>query len=165
MTARGVVVWVTGRPASGKSTLAREVARELRGAIVLDGDEVRGAIRPTPGYDESARDAFYETLARLAALLARQGHVVVVPATAPRRAQRERARALAPAFVEVYVDTPLEECARRDPKGLYARAAQDPSLTLPGVNAPFEPPDEADVVVRWGDDRLEAIVTRARELA
>lgn len=162
MSGPGVVVWLTGRPASGKSTLAREVARALRGAIVLDGDEVREALRPEPGYDEAARDAFYETLARLAALLARQGHAVIVPATAPRRAFRERARALAPAFVEVYVDTPVEECVRRDPKGLYARAARDPELALPGVNVPFEAPDDADVVVRPGDDRLEAIVTRAR---
>jgi len=162
MSGHGVVVWMTGRPASGKSTLAREVGRELRGAIVLDGDDVRDALRPPPGYDEAARDAFYETLARLAALLARQGHVVIVPATAPRRAYRERARALAPSFVEVYVDTPLEECARRDPKGLYAQAALDPELALPGVNAPFEPPEDADVVVMPGDDRLEAIVTRAR---
>ena len=61
----------------------------------------------------------------------------------------------------VYVDTPVEECVRRDPKGLYARAARDPELALPGVNVPFEAPDDADVVVRPGDDRLEAIVTRA----
>ncbi|MDP1827665.1 MAG: adenylyl-sulfate kinase [Archangium sp.] len=139
----GTVVWITGLPSSGKSTLAALVAAAHGSAVVLDGDEVRAALRPVPGYGEAERDAFYETLARLAALLARQGHVVLVAATAHRRAFRDRARELAPRFVEVFVDTPLAECRRRDPKGLYARAEHQ----LPGLGVTFEPPESPDVRV------------------
>src|SRR5262249_2375634 len=97
---RGVVVWLTGLPRSGTPTLAEAVRAALaargRATLVLDGDAVRAALVPSPGYDAAARDAFYATLARLAALAARQGLVVLVPATAHRRAYRDEARAVAP---------------------------------------------------------------------
>ncbi|HEU4532908.1 MAG TPA: adenylyl-sulfate kinase, partial [Polyangiaceae bacterium] len=123
---RGVVVWVTGLPASGKSTFGRALVEALkaegRAACLLDGDEVRAALEPKPGYDDAGRDAFYGTLASLASLLSHQGLAVVVAATAHRRAYRERCREIAPAFVEVFVDVPLGECRRRDDKGLYEGA-------------------------------------------
>lgn len=152
----GVVAWFTGLPSSGKSTLARAVAARLEragvGAVTLDGDEVRAALRPAPGYDPAARDAFYETLARLAALLARQGHVVLVPATANRRAFRERARALSPGrFLEVFVDTPADEARRRDAKGLYAQAGSAGVTNLPGAGAVYEAPERPEVTVRPED--------------
>lgn len=157
----GVVVWLVGLPSSGKSTLARAIAaRSPAPTVVLDGDEIRDAIRPRHGYDEASRDAFYETLARLAALVARQGALVIVPATAHRALFRERARALAPAFVEVLLDTPREECATRDSKGLYAAA--DDASTLPGTGVPFERPEHPEIVVRPGDpDPVDAILTLA----
>lgn len=151
------IVWLTGLPSSGKSTLAQEVARLLRSAgrenvVVLDSDEVRHALRPEPGYDTAARDAFYETLARLAALLAAQGQLVLVPATAHRRAFRDRARALAPGrFVEVFVDTPEAECRRRDAKGLYARADREANATLPGAGVAFEAPTAPTLVIHPDD--------------
>jgi adenylylsulfate kinase len=147
---RGIVVWLTGLPASGKSTLARAVAAQLapRAAVILDGDDVRAALHPSPGYDDESRAAFYETLAGVAALIARQGHVVLVPATAHRRAYRARARELAPRFLEVHVATPLAECRRRDPKGLYAHATPG----LPGAGTPFETPEAPDLVVAGSDD-------------
>lgn len=143
----GVVVWFTGLPSSGKSTLAREVRALVPGAVMLDSDDVRAALRPVPGYDDDARTAFYETLARLAALVASQGFVVLVPATAHKRAFRELAREVAPRFVEVFVDTPLEECKRRDAKGLYASGQK----LVPGVGVAFEPPLAPDFVVRPAD--------------
>lgn len=155
----GVVVWFTGLPSSGKTTLAAKVAAALQqrhSVVLLDGDDVRAALRPEPGYSEEERDAFYETLARLAALIAEQGQVVLVPATAHLRFFRERARTLAPAFLEVFVDTPLEECVRRDSKGLYALGGPE----VPGVGVPFEPPESAEVVVRPGDEGVEAVVSR-----
>ncbi len=149
--APGVVVWLTGLPSSGKSFLAQRTAALLGHGVVLDGDAVRASLVPAPGYDEAGRDAFYETLGRLAATLARQGQVVLVPATAHLRRYREAARALAPRFVEVFVDTPLEECRRRDAKGLYAASPTG----LPGVGADYEAPGAADLVVRPGDAQPE----------
>ena len=146
--ADGLVVWFVGLPSSGKSTLARQVASKLDRPVLLDGDEVRACLHPSLGYTDEERDAFYETLAQLAALLARQGHVVLVPATANLRFFRQRARALAPKFLEVFVDTPLEECARRDSKGLYAAQASG----LPGLDVAFEEPVAPDIIVKLGDD-------------
>lgn len=163
----GAIVWVTGLPSSGKSTLARRIAARLRAAgaaaVVLDGDQVRAALDPRPGYDAEARSRFYGTLAHLAALLARQGLVAVVAATAHRRAFRERARALAPRFVEVFVDVPLKICAARDSKGLYAAASRGAVTELPGVGSGFEPPSSPDVVASGGED-LEAPAAVARLL-
>jgi adenylylsulfate kinase len=161
----GIVAWMTGLPASGKSTLALHVRERLGGvAVLLDGDEIRDALEPRPGYGDEARDAFYRTLARLAALLARQGHVVLVAATAPRRVHRETARALAPAFFEVYVRTPLAECERRDPKGLFARARRGEAPDLPGLGAPYEEPSAAEIVADGGNDEvaIAAIVAALR---
>jgi adenylylsulfate kinase len=162
----GAVVWFTGPPASGKTTLARRVHASLRArgipCALLDGDEVRAALAPTPGYDEAGRDALYLALARLAALLATQGLVVLVAATAHRRAFRARARALAPAFVEVFVDVPVEECRRRDPRGLYAQHAAGAAPSLPGAGEPYERPERPEVIARGGEDAraAEAIVAR-----
>jgi adenylylsulfate kinase len=158
----GTVVWLTGLPSSGKSTLAAKIADALRArgesVLLLDGDEVRAALSPRPGYDDDARDAFYATLAQLAALSARQGLTVLVPATANRRRYRERARALAPGrFVEVFVDTDLATCRARDAKGLYAAARA--GGTLPGAGAGYEPPERAEVVVRPGEDGVPAVLT------
>jgi adenylylsulfate kinase len=160
----GAIVWFTGLPSSGKSTLAQAVAAALRASgresvVVLDGDDVRHALRPEPGYDPLARDAFYETLARLAALLAAQGLLVLVPATAHARAFRDRARALAPGrFHEVFVDTPEAECRRRDSKGLYARADRAANATLPGAGIAFESPTAPALVVHPGDTDAAARV-------
>jgi adenylylsulfate kinase len=158
----GVVVWITGLPSSGKSTLAWRVAEglwaEARETVLLDGDDVRAALVPPPAYDDHARADFYATLANLAALLARQGFVVLVPATAHERAMRAQARAVAPRFLEVYVDTPLRECAERDPKRLYAKARVGEIENLPGVGAEYERPLHPDVIARAGRD--EAAVQR-----
>ncbi len=149
----GAVVWLTGLPSSGKTTLARAIAERLhaaaRPAALLDGDEVRAALVPPPGYDETARARFYATLGRLAALLARQGLIVLVAATAHRRIFRDAARAAVPRFVEVFVDTPAEECRRRDPKGLWSGGA---GAALPGAGVAYEPPALPEVVAHGGED-------------
>lgn len=161
----GAVVWVTGLPASGKSTLARAVVGRLAAAgapaVLLDGDAVRAALVPRPGYDAAGRAAFYETLGNLALLLAGQGLPVVVAATAHRRAFRERVRAAAAGrFVEVLVDTPAEVCATRDPAGLWARARAGDAPDLPGAGPAYEPPRAPEVVARGGEDAgaVEAVL-------
>jgi adenylylsulfate kinase len=151
----GAIVWFTGLPASGKSTLAARTWLHLvasgRSAVVLDGDAVHAALG-AHAYTTADRDAFYRTLAELAALLAHQGIVVLVPATAPRRAHRDLARATGAHVLEVWVRTPLAECETRDDKGLYARARRGEIATLPGVGVPFEPPEHADVIATGGRD-------------
>jgi len=155
--ARGAVAWITGLPAAGKSTFGRALAARARAAglpaALLDGDAVRAALGRPAGRGAAERDAFYAALARLAALLARQGLTVVVAATAPRRAHRALARRLAPAFVEIHVATPAEACARRDPKGLWGAARAGRLPALPGAGAPYEPPRRAAVTAAGGRDR------------
>lgn len=166
----GVVVWITGLPSAGKSTFARGTSQELarRGilACVLDGDDVREALAGGLAYTAEERAAFYEVLARLAALLAAQGHVVLVAATAHRRAFRERARELWPTFVEVWVDTPVEEAVRRDTKGLYRAQAAGRASNVPGADAPYEPPLAADARASGGKDAraIEEVSKRVEEL-
>ena len=151
---RGVVIWITGLPSSGKSTFAAHLREQLVtlgvASCVLDSDAVRAALVPAPGYDEIARDHFYDTLARLAALLEAQGLIVVVPATAHRRAYRDRARRRVERWIEVFVDVPPEECRARDAKGLYAASAAGRVSALPG----------ADIGLR-AEDLTVAEVTRA----
>jgi len=161
-----MVIWFTGLPSSGKSTLAEKVADRLRSGgrtcVVLDGDAVRAALVPAPGYTPQARDAFYATLARLAALISAQGVVVLVPATAHLKRYREEARTLVPAWVEVYVRTDLEECRRRDAKKLYAAAQSANASGMPGVDVEYQIPEAPDVLAEGGHDAaaVEAIVRR-----
>lgn len=164
----GAVVWVTGLPSSGKSTFARKLRAQLaalgRAAALLDGDAVRAALHPSPGYDPASRDAFYETLGDLALLLAADGLVAVVAATASRRAFRDRVRARAPRFVEVHLDVPAEVCAARDPKGLWARAFAGGAPELPGAGREYEPPVAPEVVATGGEDE-EAVDAALAALA
>jgi adenylylsulfate kinase len=161
---------VTGLPASGKSTFARRLRARLGAAgvaaAVLDGDAVRAALVPAPGYDPPGRAAFYETLGNLALALAADGLTVIVAATAHRRAFRDRVRARlssgaearegAPRFVEVLVDAPPEACAARDPKGLWARARAGEAPDLPGAAVEYERPLAPEVVARGGEDEAAA---------
>jgi len=144
-------VWLTGLPASGKSTVARALAAKLDGkgirAAVLESDAVRREIAPDAGYGEKERDAFYGTLAYLARALVLHGVPVIVDATANRRTYRDRARETIPRFLEVHVCCPLAVCRARDPKGIYRRGADGTAQNVPGISAPYEPPLLPEVVV------------------
>lgn len=147
----GFVLWLTGLPSSGKSSLAGELARLLaeRGLAVqiLDSDELRRVLTPEPTYSPRERDWFYDTLGYLAALLARNGVNVLVAATGPLREHREAARRRAGRFAEVYVHCPVEVCRRRDPKGLWRRSDAGEITGLPGAGAPYQPPRAPEVRV------------------
>jgi adenylylsulfate kinase len=140
-------VWLTGLSGSGKSAIARELVRLLheRGVevSVLESDILRTQLTPFPRYDDADRDFFYATLGEVGLLLVGKQRPVIFDATANRRAYRDAARKRIARFAEVFVDTPLEVCAARDPKGLYRNAR-----TLPGVQAPYEPPLAPELVVR-----------------
>ena len=144
-------VWLTGLPASGKSTVARALMTELGGkgirAAILESDAIRREIAPNAGYSDAERDAFYATLAFLARALVLYGVPVIVDATANRRAYRDRARAAIPRFLEAHVACPPEVCQARDPKGIYRRGAAGSARNVPGVSAPYEPPLTPEVVV------------------
>lgn len=156
MSAGGVVIWITGRPSSGKSALAERLRKRFvhakRPVLLLDGDAVRATMKPPVGYDEQSRQDFYETLANLAALFATQGLVVLVPATAHLRAYRDHARTVAERFVEVYVHVSAERCAERDAKGLYAAVREGKAKDVPGADIPYETPESPDVIALGGYD-------------
>ena len=157
-------VWLTGLPASGKSTVARALAAELAGkgvrAAVLESDAVRREITPQPKYDDAGRDAFYATVAYLARMLVLNGVPVIVDATANRRAYRDRARAAIPRFLEVHVRCPLAVCQARDPKGVYRRGAEGTAQNVPGVSAAYEVPFLPEVVVDGERDDPAAAARR-----
>lgn len=145
----GFVIWFTGLSASGKTTIANIVEPELerRGYVVdhLDGDIVRTHLSKGLGYSKEDRDANIARIGWVASRLARAGAAVVVSAISPYEEARRHARSLveqhAP-FVEIHVATPLEECARRDPKGLYAQAFAGELDDFTGVSAPYEEPQD-----------------------
>ena len=151
-------VWLTGLPASGKSAIAREVVGLLhaRGieVSVLESDVMRTQLTPRARYDDAERDFFYAALGDIAVALLARGRVVVIDATANLRRYRAAARERIARFCEVYVDTPLEVCRARDPKGLYRAGGN-----LPGANAPYEPPATPELVAH-GDRGTPAEAAR-----
>lgn len=153
------VVWFTGLPASGKSTIAAELLGQLEARGVhcarLESDALRRVMHGLD-YSDAGRDSFYGTLAWIAGLLVGHGVPVVIDATANRRRYRDSLRSQVRNFVEVYVDTPLEVCMKRDPKGLYRRARRERSGELPGSGADYEPPPDPEVTVSGVDDPAQA---------
>jgi bifunctional enzyme CysN/CysC len=164
----GLTVWFTGLSGAGKSTIADAVAQRLRAAdrvvTVLDGDEIRRGLNADLGFSAADRSENIRRIGEVARLMAGAGLIVLVPVISPYRADRERARAIHAesglAFVEVFVDTPLDVCEERDPKGLYARARAGELTGLTGVDDPYEVPEAPDVRVVPGrlDKQVAAVV-------
>ena len=163
-TKQAFAVWVTGLPASGKSTLARQVEAQLAklgtDVAVLESDELRKILTPNPNYDEQERDLFYSQMVYIGHLLVRHGVPVIFDATANRRAYRDRARQQIEGFVEVYVDSPLSICIARDPKGIYRSAREQSANTVPGFQSSYEPPESPDVVVHGDRESPEPAALR-----
>ena len=143
-TASGWTVWLTGLPASGKSTIAHSLQDALRQqgiqSVILDSDELRPFLTPQATYAPEERARFYDSVVALAELLARQQVNIIIAATGHRRHYRQAASATLSPFYEIWVRCPLAVCRQRDPKGLYAQADQQAESTLPGVGALYEPP-------------------------
>src|SRR6266478_10080132 len=150
---RPCVLWFTGLPASGKSTLARLVEQRLTDAgyhaYMLDGDNLRQGLNRDLGFTDADRVENIRRAGEVAKLFVDAGTVVLCSFISPFRAERRMVRELVSAeeFVEVYVDTPLEECIRRDPKGLYARAMEGKIKNFTGIDSPYEVPENAEIVV------------------
>jgi len=154
-------VWITGLPASGKSTVAAELVRHIkqRGVpvTVLESDVLRKSLSTGASYDEKDREYFYNALAVIGRVLTDHGVSVIFDATANRRAYRDQARQQIARFIEVFVDSPLDTCIGRDPKGIYRKANEGEATFVPGLQVPYEPPDAPDVVIRGDrEDPMDA---------
>jgi adenylyl-sulfate kinase len=168
---RGATVWFTGLSGSGKSTVASAVAALLtaRGVLsyTLDGDNLRHGLNGDLGFSADDRAENVRRVGEVARLFADAGVVALVPLISPYRAGRDHARALHEAaglpFVEVFVDTPIEVCEQRDPKGLYAQARAGKITGFTGIDDPYEPPLAAEVVLPGAEltpaDAAERVVS------
>jgi adenylyl-sulfate kinase len=164
---RGCVVWMTGLPSGGKSTLAQMLEAELvaRGRRVerLDGDEVRTHLTKGLGYSREDRDENVRRVGWVARLLARHGVIAITALISPYRSTRDEVRSSTQDFIEVWVKASLEECVRRDVKGLYKKALAGEISHFTGVSDPYEPPLRPEVVVET--DRQTAAESVATILA
>jgi bifunctional enzyme CysN/CysC len=155
------VLWFTGLSGSGKSTIANIVERELhaRGAhtYMLDGDNVRHGLNADLGFTDADRVENIRRVGEVAKLFVDAGMIVMCSFISPFRAERGMVRELVESgeFLEVYVDTSLEECMRRDPKGLYARALEGKIKNFTGIDSPYEPPESPEIVVHPGETSAE----------
>lgn len=172
MRRQGFTVWFTGLPSSGKSTLASMLQERLRGleyaVELLDGDEVRQRLTKGLGFSKADRDENIRRIAYVAKLLTRTGAVSIVAAISPYREVREEARAEIGNFVEVYVACPVEECIKRDVKGLYQKALRGEIAQFTGVSDPYEHPLYPEVIVETHrespDGSLQMILNRLVDL-
>jgi len=165
---QGFTIFFTGLPAAGKSTTAAALPsllqqRTARSVTLLDGDVVRSARWPELGFSREDRDTNIRRLGHLAAEITQSGGIAICASIAPYARVRGEVRAMiAPlgGFVLVYMATPLDVCERRDPKGLYARARAGLIQAFTGISDPYEPPDDADIVLDAPDDTPEDAARR-----
>jgi bifunctional enzyme CysN/CysC len=170
---RGAVVWFTGLSGAGKSTIAQALERELfkraMHTYVLDGDNVRHGLNSNLGFSPEDRFENIRRVSEVAKLMADSGVVVVTAFISPYRVDRRRAREIAlegnAEFIEVFVDAPLEVCEARDPKQLYKKARAGQIREFTGIDAPYEPPEDPEIVVRTDRQSVdEAIATILEQL-
>jgi len=154
---KGCTVWFTGLSGSGKSTIAVAVEKALwdRGvrAYILDGDNIRHGLNSNLGFSPEDRTENIRRIGEVAKLFTEAGVVALTAFISPYRADRDKVRALMGAgdFVEVYVDCPVEECEKRDVKGLYAKARAGQIKEFTGISAPYEAPEKAELVIRTAE--------------
>lgn len=147
----GFVVWLTGLPAAGKTTIATLLAEKLCASglrtEMLDGDMIRRGLSKDLGFNRQDREENVRRIAFVADLLSRNGIAVIVAAVSPYRSSRAQARSMIRYFVEVYVECPLHILAARDPKGLYRRALAGDLPQFTGISDPYEVPSEPELTI------------------
>lgn len=168
----GFVVWLTGLPGSGKTTIAQQLEPELRKlgwpVEVLDGDDIRQNLSKGLGFSREDRETHLKRVTYVAKLLSRNGVAVIAAFISPYRSIREYARKETTNFVEVYVKCSMQTCAQRDPKGLYRKASSGQINDLTGPQDVYEEPVTADLVVDTEKlaiaESVDAIMTKLKEL-
>lgn len=169
LSQRGVTLWFTGLSGSGKSTIAIALERYLssRGHLcrILDGDNIRCGINSDLGFSESDRRENIRRIAEVCKLFTSTGVITLAAFVSPTRDLRRMAAEIIGRddFVEIYVSTPIEECERRDVKGLYAKARRGEIADFTGVSAPFEAPDAADIVIDTSNIGIDECVRQIME--
>ena len=161
-TREGFVIWLTGLSGAGKSTIAERLGPALRGTgwpvELLDGDVVRTNLSKGLGFSREDRDTNIARIAFVSHLLARNGVVVITAAISPYASTRAAARNKIGRFVEVHVATPLEECVRRDVKGLYKRAIAGEIKSFTGISDPYEAPEKPEIRIDTTSIDVDAAV-------
>lgn len=166
---RGAVVWITGLPSSGKSSLAHEVERRLFelgcNSYVLDGDNIRHRLNKDLGFSPEDRTENIRRIGEVANLFTEAGVIVLTAFISPYQEDRDQARALNEpgSFFEVFCKCSIDECERRDPKGLYSRARKGEIAEFTGVNAPYEEPCNPEIVVEADNCSLEVCAEQILE--
>lgn len=161
---QGFVLWLTGLSGAGKTTIAHAVEAELKRlnhrVEVLDGDVVRAHLCQELGFSKVDRDKNIRRIGFVANLLSRNGVCTIVAAISPYQAIREELRQTVTNFVEVYVNAPLEVCEARDVKGLYARARAGEIQSFTGIDSPYEPPTNPEIICYTAEETLDDSVTK-----
>ena len=161
---KGFTIWFTGLPCSGKSTLADllkpELERRGRTVDVLDGDVVRTHLTKGLGFSKEDRDENIRRIGFVCKLISRHGGIAIAAAISPYREIRDEVRKTIENFVEVYVDTPLEECIRRDVKGMYKKAMAGEMKDFTGVSAPYEAPLKPELTIHTAKETAEESAAR-----
>jgi adenylylsulfate kinase len=168
------VVWITGLPGSGKSTVASVLKEKVPEAEILGMDELRKIVTPEPEYSDSEREYVYRALVYTAKTLNELGYNVIIDATGNRRSWRQLARAQIPFFLEVYLECSLEICRQREnkridrhaaPEGIYEKGEK--GWPVPGVNIAYEAPEKPELIINTGivspEDAVNMIVEMIKE--
>lgn len=159
---KGVVIWFKGLSGSGKSTIANQVANGLHQlgklTYVLDGDNIRHGLNKNLGFSPEDREENIRRIGEVAKLFADAGVITTTAFISPYRKDRDKAREILEdgRFIEVFVDCPLEVCENRDPKGLYKKARAGEIKEFTGIDAPYEVPENAEIVINTNDLDLVA---------
>lgn len=160
MNRDGWAIWITGLPASGKTTVTRALKERLDamgvGVQILESDTVRRVLTPKPTYSPEERETFYNSMVYIGVLLTRNGVNVIFDATANKRRWRRAARGLIDDFLQVYIRCPLKICRERDTKGIYEKASTGEATYVPGAQEEYEEPLYADVELDCVEDPPEA---------
>lgn len=163
----GFAVWITGLPGSGKTTIAKGVEKELKArgvkVEVFDGDEVRKNLSKGLGFSKEDRDTHNKRVIYVCKLLTRNGVNAVISLISPYRSTRAFAREQLPKFVEVYLKCSLEECMRRDPKGLYKKALAGEITNMTGIQDPYEEPLNPEVTLNTENDPPQQNIRKVLE--